>query len=331
MKAFEYITPESYDAATAFLAKNKDGGTLVKSGGIDLLDRLKERIDTPARVVNLRRLYEPKGSIERREKDKSLAIHALTTLADVAANSDVRKLFPALADACGHAATPQVRNVATIGGNLCQKPRCWYLRSLDFHCLKKGGDTCYAVEGDNRFHAIFGAGACHIVHPSNAAVPLLAYGASVRVIQSEGGRTTERIVPLDEFFRVPANPQDNENILEPGEIVREVLIPLAAGGAKSGYVELREKQSFDWPLVTCAVNLNDAKNPRVVLGAVAPIPWRLRNVESLLSGGDVNAALVKKAASVSTEGAKPMTQNGYKMQQVPEVVSQALRQAAKLA
>ncbi len=328
MNAFEYVTADSFEAATRFLAEQPAGEPLVKAGGIDVLDRLKERLTEAKTVLNLLRVRRPGGGIERREADGLIAIHALSTVAEIAAHEEIRKRLPALAAAAAHAATPQIRNVATVGGNLCQKPRCWYYRSQDYHCLKKGGATCYAVHGDNRYHAIFGAGACHIVHASNLAVPLLAYGGQVRLVRSENGQATHRSVPLDDFYRVPANPQHDEHALEPGELIEAVLVPLAAAGPNSAYVEVREKQSFDWPLVSCAANLNDAAAPRIVLGAVAPIPWRLKEVEKQIAGKTLTDELIGKARSTAVRGAEPMRQNSYKVALVGALVEDALRTAA---
>ena len=329
MNAFEYITVNTFESAAAVVAKKQEGRTLVKAGGIDVLDRLKERLETPNRLLNLRNLPAAAKAIERRASEGVLAIGALATLAEVAAHDDVTKLFPALAAALGDAATPQIRNVATIGGNLLQKPRCWYYRSQDVLCRKKGGGLCYAVDGDNRYHAIFGMKMCHIVHASNAAVPLQAYGASVRLVHDENGKLTERVVSLDDFYRVPDDPKDDEHTLMPNEILREVLVPLSAGGSKSCYIELREKQSFDWPLVTVAANLNDAAKPRLVLGAVAPIPWRLPDVEALIAGKSMTPELAEEAGEKAIEGAEPMTHNEYKVQQVQVLVAEALRTAAQ--
>jgi len=327
MKAFQYVTAESFQAATAFLADQHNGETLVKAGGIDVLDRLKERLETPKHVLNLRRLPAAANSIERRDKDGALAIGALATLAQVAGHDEIGKWHPALAQAAERTATPQIRNVATVGGNLCQKPRCWYYRSRDYQCLKKGGGTCYAVLGDNRYHAIFGAGACHIVHPSNLAVALLGCAAQVRLSRQEDGRQVERVIDLDEFFRVPANPMNDEHALQPGELIEEVLIPESYEGPRSAHIEVREKQSFDWPLASCAVNLNNRSQPRVVLGAVAPIPWRLKNLETLIADQDLDDKLLAKVAKSETEDVRPMSHNGYKVQLVGAVIERALREA----
>ncbi|MFO0837382.1 MAG: FAD binding domain-containing protein [Phycisphaerae bacterium] len=327
MNAFEYLMPQTFDAALALLADGKPGKLLVKAGGIDVVDRLRERLEAPPRVLSLRQIRDADPPIGIRA-DKTVAIHALATLAQLAANETLRERYPAIAEAAGDAATPAVRNVATVGGNLCQKPRCWYYRSNDFHCLKKGGSTCYAVEGDNRYHAILGAGACHIVHASNLAIVLMAHGASLRIVKHDGDKTTERIVPIDEFYRVPASPQDDEHALEPGELVREVILPAAGSGPKSWYLTVKEKESFDWPLVACAANVNDAANPRVVLGAVAPIPWRLKAIEQLVAGKAIDDGLLDQVRTRASQGAKPMSRNGYKVQLVGVIVERALREAA---
>lgn len=331
MNRFEYVTPDSFAGAAKFLSEqHAAGSTLVKAGGIDVVDRLKEGIDKPARLLNLRPLRRESDGIRRDAQRGGIVIDALTTLAELAADASVREALPALAVAAADAATPQVRNLATVGGNLCQKPRCWYYRSADYKCLKNGGTTCYSVEGDNRYHAIVGAGACHIVHPSNIAPALLAYGAQMRVVGHAAGKPTERTVAADDFFRVPPDPQDNENTLEPGELIREVFVPTRTP-VRAAYIEFREKQSFDWPLVSCAVDLSDAANPRVVLGAVAPIPWRLKPVERLIAGAELNDASVDEAKATAMRGLRPMTHNSYKVPLVGVVVQRALRQAAGLS
>lgn len=326
MNAYDYLTAKSFDAATQHLAEADTKGLLVKAAGIDVLDRLKEGIDRPRVILNLRQI-RPKGEAMRVDGG-DLVIHALTTLAVVGGDERIAKHFPAVAQSASHAATPQIRNAATVGGNLCQKPRCWYYRSHDYPCLKKGGGTCFAVEGDNRYHAVVGAGSCHIVHPSNMAVPLMAYDASVRLVRHGKGGMASRDVKLDDFYRVPFNPQDDEHILEPDELIQEIRVPTAAGGPRSGYVEIRHKQSFDWPMVTCAVNLNDPVKPRIVLGAVAPIPWRLKRVEALVAGKELTDELIAEARKLSMRGMQPMRDNAYKVQLVGAALEDALRKAS---
>lgn len=328
MKAFEFITAQNWPSAAGALTDRREG-TLVKAGGIDVVDRLKERIDQPARVLSLRQLRDAREGIRVDEAARRIVIPALATLTEVSEHPEIRARAHVLAEAVGIAATPQVRNVATIGGNLCQKPRCWYFRSADFHCLKKGGDTCYAIAGDNRYHAVFGAGACHIVHPSNAAMGLAALKANVKTVRSDGTKVVERFIPIDDFYRVPPNPLDDEHVLEPGELIREIHLPFDYCGPRTAFVEVREKQSFDWPLVTAAVNLNAPREPRVVLGAVAPIPWRLRGVEQMLADRAVEADLLARAKAASAEGARPMSGNAYKLQLIGPCVERAIAAAAK--
>jgi xanthine dehydrogenase YagS FAD-binding subunit len=328
MKAFEYISAESFDAAAAYLADAKSP-TLVKAGGIDVVDRLKERLDTPLHVLNLKTMRRPKDDPPIQWGADGVTIGALATLSEIAHDARMQRELPAVATAAEEAATPQVRNVATLGGNLCQRPRCWYYRSIDFNCLKKGGSTCYAVDGDNRYHAVFGAGSCHIVHPSNMAMPLIGCGAVLKIVRWNDGKRVERTEPIEAFYRVPVNPQHDEHTLEAGELIESVHVPKAAWGPRSAYVELREKQSFDWPLVSGCADLNDRAKPRVLVGAVAPIPWRLAKIEMLIAGQALNDALIAKARAEAMKGAEPMSKNAYKVQLVGVAVERALRQADK--
>ncbi len=326
MTPFEYVTVDRLEAAAKLLAGRRNG-TLLKAGGIDVIDRLKERLDQPERVVSIRDAQRDTPAV-REAPDGGLILAATATLAQVAGDERVRRRYPALAEAAGHAATPQVRQVATVGGNLCQKPRCWYYRSRDYPCLKKGGSMCFAVHGDNRYHAVFGAKRCHIVHPSNLAVPLVACAATLRLVRQADGKLAERTVAIDDFFRVPEDPQDDEHTLLAGELIAEVRLPPADERPRSGSVELREKQSFDWPLVTCAANLAGS-SPRVVLGAVAPIPWRLRAVERMLAAGAPDEAALREICKAATVGAEPMTHNAYKLRLIEVAVERAIRAAMR--
>ncbi|HVO11808.1 MAG TPA: xanthine dehydrogenase family protein subunit M [Vicinamibacteria bacterium] len=300
-------------------------GSVLKAGGIDLLDHLKEHLLEPPRVVDIKRI--PGLDAIHVEADGSLRIGALATLARVAAHAGVQKSHPALARACGEAASPQIRNLATIGGNLLQRPRCWYYRLESYKCIKKGGDTCFAVAGENRYHVLWGGGPAFPPHPSNAAVPLLAYGASF-VLDGEKG---PRVVPASEFFVLPAKDPTRENVLQPGEILTEIRVPAAAGW-RSGYEEIRERTAFDWPLVSAAVALRGdggtVRDARVVLGWVATIPWRSAAAEKALVGRTLNAATAEAAAKAAVEGAEPMTDNAYKVALVQTLVR---RMVASLA
>ncbi len=292
-------------------------GSVYKAGGIDLLDHLKEHLVEPPRLVDLKRIagLDAIGV----EADGSLRIGALATLAKVAAHEGVRASHPALAGACGEAASPQIRNVATIGGNLLQRPRCWYYRLEAYKCVKKGGDLCYAVAGENRYHVLFGGGPAYPPHPSNAAVPLVAYGATFVIEGAKGVRA----VPAGQFFVLPDKDPLRENVLEPGEILTEIRVPAAAGW-RSAYHEIRERADFDWPLVAAAIALRvDAgvvKDARVVLGQVATIPWRSAPAEQALLGKRLDAAAAEAAGRAAVTGAEPMSNNGYKVDLVTTLV-----------
>ena len=300
-------------------------GSVLKAGGIDLLDHLKEHLVEPPRVVDIKRL--PGLDRISVEADGSLRIGALVTLAKVAAHDGVRGTHPALARACGEAASPQIRNVATIGGNLLQRPRCWYYRLESYKCVKKGGDICYAVAGENRYNVIFGGGPAYPPHPSNAAVPLVAYGASFVLDGPKGPRT----VPAAEFFVLPEKDPTRENVLAPGEVLTEIRVPAAAGW-KSAYYEVRERASFDWPLVAAAIAIRAeggvVREARVVLGQVATIPWRSPAAEKALVGKPLNEANAAAAGKAAVEGAQPMSDNGYKVDLVTTLVRRTVASLA---
>ena len=222
------------------------------------------------------------------------------------------------------------RNAATLAGNLCQRPRCWYFRSADFTCFKKGGDRCYAQDGENTFHAVFGNGICAIVHPSAAAVALTAYGARLELLSATGTRT----IPIAEFFTPPEKNVQKENALRDGELVTRILVPRRPG-LRSAYRKIKHKQTFDWPLADAAVAFRDdagvARDVRVVIGAAAPVPWRLRKVEALLEGQRVDGTLAAHAAAAAVEGATPLAHNAYKLPLLVAAVRRAVLGAARLA
>ena len=315
MKAFVWVEPEDLQGAIAAGAKPK---ALFKAGGVDVGDRLKEHLDEPSTLVNLRRLngldfVNPDGG--------TLRLGPLVTLATLADDARIRKAAPALADAAAAAATPQIRNVATLGGNIAQRPRCWYFRKEDFHCRRKGGSECFAIEGQNEMHAVFDNDLCPIVHPSGTATALAALGASL-VLKGPGG---ERTVGIDDFFIRPERDVTRENVLQPGELIVEVRVPSRA----SAYVKLMEKQSFDWPLAEAAVALGD--EPRVVLGAAAPVPWRAPKAEAMIKGRKIDEALAAQAAKAALDGAKPLQHNGYKVPLLEAAVKRALLAAGGAA
>ncbi|HTO97123.1 MAG TPA: FAD binding domain-containing protein [Myxococcales bacterium] len=309
MKAFSWIEPE--DLASAISAGAREGA-LFKAGGVDLADRMKEHLDEPSALVNIRRLRDLDFL---RVEGGELRLGPLLTLATLASDPRIRQGAPALADAAAAAATPQIRSAATLGGNLAQRPRCWYFRKEDFRCRRKGGNECFAIDGQNEMHAVFGNDLCAIVHPSAMGTALTALGASLAL----RGPSGERTVGIEEFFVRPEADVTKENVLRPGELIVEVRVP---AGRKSGYVKLMEKQSFDWPLAEAAVALGD--DPRVALGAAAPVPWRAKEAEKLIRGKRVDEALAAAAAEAAVRGAKPLEHNGYKVPLLQAAVKRAL-------
>jgi xanthine dehydrogenase YagS FAD-binding subunit len=323
LKAFAYVNAANEREAVAGLAGER-GRVLPIAGGMDLVGLMKNYIAQPDRLVNVKNL------------DKTITmqgggarIGAAATLIELIEHAGVAKAYPALISAAEEVGTPQIRNAGTVGGNIMQRPRCWYFRNEEFHCLKKGGARCFAVEGENQYHAIFGGGPCHIVHPSSLAVPFIAYGAKFRVVGPAG----EREVDAGEFFELPADNLYGETVLRAGELVTHVILP-PPGTAKSATYEVRFKQSHDWPMAMASVNLamdgNRVKTARVVMGAVAPIPWRSQAAEQALAGKTITEAVAAEAAAAAVRGATPMTQNSYKVQVARTAVKRAIMRAAGL-
>jgi xanthine dehydrogenase YagS FAD-binding subunit len=318
VKAFDYLVADELEPA---LAELQGGKATLKAGGVDLLDLMKERVATPDVVLSIDGIDDLRYI---REQDDGVHIGCLTTLADIGRSELLKTKYAVLHGAVADAATPQIRERATIGGNICQRPQCWYYRKKEFNCLKKGGPTCFAIEGENRYHAIFGGGPSYIVHPSNAAPALVALDAEIIVRSGEG--EPERIRAAD-FFVLPEKSLMKENVLEPGQIVTEIVLPTAP--TASATIELREKQSFDWPLVmACVARLG--KTWRVCLGAVAPIPWASEPAMKALEDRDMTPDLAVVAGEAAALNADPMTENEYKVQLVKVAVKRALLAAAGL-
>jgi xanthine dehydrogenase YagS FAD-binding subunit len=322
VKSFEWTEAATIADAVA----QAGGGSALKAGGLDILDRMKEGIDSPSRLVNIRNVGELRGV--RAEKGGGLWLGPLTTLAELDASPVVRAKFAALADAAGHAATPQIRNVATLGGNLLQRPRCWYYRSEEFDCRKKGGSICYAQEGENQYHAVFGNEVCAIVHPSATATALVALGARLQLTGPKGARE----VALEEFFVTPEEDVRRENRLGERELITGVRVPALAAGARTVYLKQGEKESFDWPLADVAVVAEFAagrcRRASIVLGAAAPVPLRARAAEAAVTGKPFNEANARAAARRATEGATPLARNAYKLSIFETLVRRALLAAA---
>jgi xanthine dehydrogenase YagS FAD-binding subunit len=326
VKAFAYVNPTSEKDAIA--AMKTDGLVLPLAGGQDLLARMKDYITQPDRIVNVKNALDTTIAAT---PDGGLKIGAAVKLVDLAANAQVRRLYPAVLEAAGLVGTPQIRNQGTVGGNINQRPRCWYFRNEEFVCYKKGGSRCFAVAGENQYHAIFGnEGPSHIVHPSSLAVPFVAYGARFRI----AGPSGEREVAAADYFTMPTLQNVlKENVLADDELFTHVILP-APGTVKTGHYEVRYKQSRDWPLafttVVLAMNGNTIRSARVVLGAVAPVPWRSEDAEQALVGKPLNAETAAAAGDAAVKAAKPLSGNAYKIQITKTAVKRAVMQAAGL-
>ncbi|MEW6336890.1 MAG: FAD binding domain-containing protein [Acidobacteriota bacterium] len=296
-------------------------GARAHAGGTDLLGCLRDRVLAADTVVSLSALTELRGISTT--ADGGVRIGALATVAEVAAEPAITRHYPALADAAQAVASPQLRNQGTIGGNLCQRPRCWYFRG-DFHCARKGGDVCYAVEGENQYHAILGGEVCFIVHPSDTAPALIAYDAIARIAGPGGSRA----VPLETFFVPPSTDFTRETILEPGEILTELLLPPPAEGQRGTYRKARIRAAWDFALAGVAANLavrdRRVRSARVVLSGVAPVPWRVPEAERILAGARIDARTARDAGLAAVKGAAPLGNNGYKVDLVRGIVEEAL-------
>jgi xanthine dehydrogenase YagS FAD-binding subunit len=318
LPTFTYVRPKSVAEAVEQAATQ---GALLHAGGTDLLGCLRDGVFGAGRLVSLSDLGELRGI--QATGDGGLRIGALTTLAEIAEHETIRERYAALAQGAASAASPQLRNQGTIGGNLCQRPRCWYYRG-DFHCLRKGGDRCYAVNGENQYHCILGGAACYIVHPSDTAPALAALEAQVR-ITSRGG---SRLVPVESFFVPPSRSILRENVLQPGDLLTDVLLPPVPAGRRSLYRKVRARGSWDFALagVAVAATVTDGRveQARVVLSGVAPIPWRATEAERALAGGRLDADTIARAAAASVAGAQPLAHNGYKIHLVRGLVAETL-------
>jgi xanthine dehydrogenase YagS FAD-binding subunit len=325
IERFEWTNAGTVGQAVAHLGQ----GATLKAGGVDLMDLLKERLVRPSRLVNLRTVRGMDAIHD--DAEKGLTLGPLVTLARLAAEPAIQRRYRALADAAGHAATPQIRNVATVGGNLLQRPRCWYFRNAAFHCKKKGGPVCFAQDGENAYHAISGNGLCAIVHPSSAAVALLALGATLDLTGAGG---SVRQVPLEQFFVAPETDLLRENQLKQGEVITALRVPAPARGAASAYAKQGEKESFDWPLAEVAVMvergpLGRCTQARVVLGAFAPVPHRSVAAERALMGQMIDERSAAAAARAALQGVTPLAQNAYKVPMFETVIQRTVLAAVR--
>jgi xanthine dehydrogenase YagS FAD-binding subunit len=333
MKSFEWSNPATVQEAVKMLTivapGDIDEAPRPIAGGQDLLTTMKDYTSRPARVVNLKRI---RGLNNLSLNARGLTIGALVTLTELEEHAGVRKSFPGLVEAAHSIATPQIRNLGTVGGNLCQRPRCWYFRLEEVNCLKKGGSECYAANGENKYNAIIGGGPSYIVHPSDLAPMLLALGAAVTVTGSAG----QSVIPLDQFFTLPSEGNiRRENILKNEDIITEIRVPVSSLAARSTYLKFKERESLDFALASAAVAVELApdrtvKRARIVLGGVAPKPWRVPAAEQFLRTKNLTPEVLAETAKIALAEAKPLEKNAYKVPLAQTLVRRALAKAATL-
>ena len=305
--------PRSLAEAAALLAKlGPDAHVL--AGGTDVVPLLRDGLLAPSALVSLRRV----GGLDGISAAGGVRLGARVTLQQLASDPQLARVAQVLARACDSAATPQVRNMATIGGNLLQRPRCWYFRGA-FDCLKKGGDRCFAVEGESAYHAVVTKGPCHIVHPSDPASALVALDARIHLVGVKGPRT----LPLADFFAGPEVDVRRENVLGPAELIEAVsFVPLAAAD-RGAFFKVGRRADFTFATVNVAVVLRN-REARIVLGGVAPIPWRATAAEAVLAGKSLTPALARAAAQAALADAKPLKHNAYKVPLAQALIERAL-------
>ncbi len=317
MNAFDLASPTSIEEARELL-NVADAEAL--SGGTDLLNRLKDYVSSPKRVVYLKDVKELAGISG--DAKSGLTIGAGTRLADILNDPTIKDAYPAIRQATHAVGTPQIRNMATVGGNLLQRPRCWYFRAGHGLLAMKDGKSLVR-EGDNRHHAIFATdGDALFVAPSNLSAPLIALNAEAVIVGPKG----ERTIPVADLYRIPKNERETELTLAPGEILARVVVPPAKG--KNATYETRQKQAHDWPMALASVNLSlegDAvSSARILLLGVAPIPWRSEPAEAAIKGKAVTAETAEAAANAAVAEAKPLSMNAYKVTLARTVVKRAL-------
>jgi xanthine dehydrogenase YagS FAD-binding subunit len=324
MRAFEYASARTKQQAVALLGTSWADAEVL-AGGSDLLALMKDDVVQPRRLVSIKEIPELRGI---HAADGGLSIGALMTLDELHGNREVRQKYPALWEALGEAASPQIRNVATLGGNLCQRPRCWYFRGGHGLLARGPGGASLVVNGDNRYHAILGnQGPAYFVSPSTIAPVLVAYGAKVKLHGPRG----DRELPLEKFFRIPLSDSEREHDLRPNEIVTEVVLPSAEGTRAASY-EVRQKEAFDWPHAMASAVLrmkgNNVESARIVLGHVAPVPWVSAEAASAITGKPVNETTARAAGEAAVANARPLSRNKFKVQLTRVAVSRALLAAA---
>jgi len=325
MRGFEYASPTTTEQAVSLLGNNWTDADIL-AGGTDLLALMKDDVVAPKRLVNIKDINELRGI--NLGKASNLRIGALVTIQELVDNPKVREAFPVIGQTATEIAGPQIRNMGTVGGNLCQRPRCWYYRAGFGLLAKDGSGEPLVPSGDNRYHAILGnSGPAYFVSPSTLGTLFTALGGTVRIFGPKG----KRDVPVEKFFVIPQSENQREHDLGPNEIVTEILLP-PLGGAKTASYEIRQKDAMDWPLALASVSLtlsgSKVQSARVVMGYVAPIPWRSKEAEAALVGKTITEETAKAAGEAAVSGAKSLGRNGYKIQLARVAVKRAILAAA---
>jgi len=329
MKTLSNANAHDLQEAIARVTEAKESGQAASfaGGGSDLLALVKERIVQPDVIVSLRRIA---GLDRVTPANRGLTIGGLITLDALSRDAKVNREHKVLAQAAGSVATPQIRNVGTLAGNVCQRPWCWYYRN-GFPCFKAGGTQCFSFSGENQFHAIFGGGPSYIVHPSDTAPALVALDATFHIVGPSG----ERDVPAADFFVLPRQKAAAENILANDEVLASVHVPASAAGTRSVYEKVLDREAWTHAVVSAAIVLRMegqvCRSARVVLGGVAPIPWRLPEVERLLAGQRITEAIATRAGEAAVAGARPLAKNAYKVPMTNALVRRTLLELAKQA
>lgn len=325
MKRFINSPARDVQHAVTLLRQARDSGktAALAGGGSDLLGMMKDRLMAPDVLVTLRAV---KGADQIVRERAATRIGGLITLDALARDATIRRMYPVLAEAAGQVATPQIRNVATLAGNICQRPWCWYYRN-GFKCFKNGGSTCFSASGENEFHAIFGGGPSYIVHPSDTAPALVALDASFRIVGPSG----ERTVKASEFFVLPKDDVVRENVLKEDEALVSVVVPAPSPNVRSTYHKIMDRDAWTHAVVSAAIVL-DMEGPqssvcrsaRIVLGGVAPVPWRVPDAERLLAGQALTPEHAARAAETAVAGARPLAKNAYKVPLTQAMVRRTL-------
>ena len=325
-KSLEDALQQVNSTVSEQLYEHSDNASVFKSGGVDVFDLVKEGLLKPEKIINIRNIpgldkigYDPK---------KGLSIGSNVTLAEMASNPDIKTNYLALHQAVNHAATPQLRNMSTLGGNIAQRNRCWYFRSADHECFRKGGDRCFARHsdtGENENHAIIDNGSCVSVHASSIATALMAFNASVVIVNEEGEK---KEVHMDDFFVTAGKDIAKENILQTKEIITEIILPAPSKNTKSAYIKQVARESYDWSLGDVAVVLevsgDTCRTASIVLGAAAPVPYRSLEAQQAIEKKTVNRENALAAAEAAISKARPLTKNGYKVPLFITTIKQAI-------